>query len=235
MIHAVLFDLDNTLVDFLRMKSEAIKAAVSSMVDAGLNMDLETASASITKIYREEGIEHQEIFDMFLERHYDTIDHKILAAGVVAYRKAKEASLVLYPHVTATLTGLIKQGIKLAILTDAPVKQAWLRLCYLNLHHLFDIVIPPDDSSGAIKPSPLPFRLALEKLNVKASEALMVGDWPERDMVGAKKVGIRTVFAKYGDSHDTIESGADYEIDDISELMSIIESLRKGDPNKPRA
>ena len=28
----------------------------------------------------------------------------------------------------------------------------------------------------------------------------MVGDWPERDVVGAKKIGMRTAFARYGDN-----------------------------------
>lgn len=52
----------------------------------------------------------------------------------------------------------------------------------------------------------------------------MVGDWAERDVVGAKSVGMKTVFAKYGDTFNTIHHGADYEIDDISELIDIIKS-----------
>ncbi len=224
MIRAVLFDLDNTLVDFMKMKRQAVKAAVNSMIDSGLDLDFTSTVTAVNRIYTEEGIEFQEVFDHFLTQHYGKIDHKILAAGIVAYRRAKEASLVLYPHVTSTLTELVKRGIKLAILTDAPVKPAWLRLCYLNLHHIFDEVITPNES-GAFKPSPLPFRLALKKLDVQASEALMVGDWPARDMVGAKSVGIKTVFAKYGDSHDTTDSGADYDVNDISELLKIIDFL----------
>jgi putative hydrolase of the HAD superfamily len=56
----------------------------------------------------------------------------------------------------------------------------------------------------------------------------MVGDWPERDVVGAAKVNIRTVFARYGDTFGTVESGADYEIDDIQELIGIVSDLRAG-------
>ena len=37
MIQAIIFDLDNTLVDFMRMKNRAIEAAIKSMIDAGLN------------------------------------------------------------------------------------------------------------------------------------------------------------------------------------------------------
>jgi putative hydrolase of the HAD superfamily len=62
-------------------------------------------------------------------------------------------------------------------------------------------------------------------LDLKPDEVLMVGDWPERDMVGAKKLGIKTVFARYGDRFDTKDSGADYEINDISELLGILKEL----------
>jgi len=39
MIRAVIFDLDNTLMDFMTMKENAIRAAVKAMIDAGLSMD----------------------------------------------------------------------------------------------------------------------------------------------------------------------------------------------------
>ena len=226
MIKAVIFDLDNTLVDFFRMKKEAVKAAVAAMVDAGLDMNFTDAYHAIMRVYNSEGIEYQEVFDRFLEERFGAIDHKILAAGVVGYRRTRNATLVLYPHVTATLTSLAKQGLKLAILTDAPPKQAWLRLCYLNLHNLFDVVVTLEES-GELKPSPQPFLLALKKLEVESNEALMVGDWPDRDIVGAKGVGLHTVFASYGDRHQTSQSGADFDVNDISELVGIVSRLNR--------
>jgi len=36
MIKAVIFDLDNTLVDFMSMKRLAVGAAINSMIDAGV-------------------------------------------------------------------------------------------------------------------------------------------------------------------------------------------------------
>jgi putative hydrolase of the HAD superfamily len=59
-------------------------------------------------------------------------------------------------------------------------------------------------------------------LRVEPGEALMIGDWAERDVVGAAKVGMKTVFARYGDTFGTVESNADYEVDDIAELIDIV-------------
>ncbi|HEX9156451.1 MAG TPA: HAD family hydrolase, partial [Syntrophales bacterium] len=98
---------------------------------------------------------------------------------------------------------------------------------HLALHHVFEFVITFDDT-GERKPSPAGFLKALELLKVEPSEALMVGDWPERDMVGASRLGIRTVFARYGDSKGVAESGADFEVDDILEILEIVERLNAG-------
>lgn len=221
MIKAIIFDLDNTLVDFMTMKERAIDAAVHAMVDSGLKMTQAEAKEKINAIYKREGIEYQQVFDEFLKVEYGSIDYKIISAGIVAYRTAREAALKPYPKVFPTLIELIKMGIKLAIVSDAPSNEAWLRLSYLNFHHLFDVIITYDESRER-KPSPAPFNLALSKLNLSANECLMIGDWAERDVVGAKAVGMKTVFARYGDTFNTIHPGSDYDINSISELINIV-------------
>jgi len=229
MIKGIIFDLDNTLVDFMVMKESAVDSAVSAMIDAGLKMDKNIARQKIFDIYKEVGIEDQTVFDKFLTREFGYIDSRIHAAGIVGYRRAREATLVLYPHVYITLIGLIKRGLKLAVVTDAPKLQAWLRLCQLNLHHLFDIVVTFEETYKR-KPDPAPFKITLEKLNIQPEEAMMVGDWAERDIMGAKVLGMKTVFARYGDTFGTKNSGADYEINDIIQLLEIVDSLAKESP-----
>jgi len=227
MIKLVIFDLDNTLTDFVRMKEVSIEAAIQAMIDAGLLVPPDRIREEILKIYGNEGIEYQKVFNKLLVNLIGEVDYKVLAAGIVGYRRAREAALVLYPHVKMTLIQLLSRGLKLAVISDAPRQEAWLRLCYLQLHHMFDMVITYEDT-GEYKPSPAPFRMVLDKMGIQASEALMVGDWPERDIVGAAELGIRTVFARYGDTFGTKESGADYEIDDAYALVKIVEELNKG-------
>jgi len=221
MISAVIFDLDNTLVDFMAMKRQAVDAAIGAMIDAGLKLTRGEIQSRIDAIYKERGIEFQNVFDQLVYDEFQKLDYKILSAGIVAYRRAREAALVPYPHVYKTLMELVKMGMKTGVVSDAPAKEAWLRLTYLNLHHMFDHVVTFEDT-GKRKPDPAPFKKILQLLHVDASEALMIGDWAERDMVGAGKVGMKTVFARYGDTFGTVESNADFEVDDISELIEII-------------
>ncbi len=223
MISAIVFDLDNTLVDFMAMKRQAIEAAIDSMLDAGLDLERADIRSRIDEIYKERGIEYQQVFDDLIFGVFNKMDHRILAAGVIAYRRAREAALKPYPHTTATLMQLLRRGIKLAILTDAPSREAWLRLCHIGFHHIFNIAVTFDET-GERKPAAKPFLTVLERLETPPSEALMVGDWAERDIAGANAVGMQTAFAHYGDVFDTKDHGADYDLKDITDLIAIVDS-----------
>ena len=229
MIKAVIFDFDNTLMDFIRMKRAAVEAAVDAMIDAGLTYKKADMIEKIYKVYWKEGIEDQFIFDKVLTNEFGKIDYKILASGIIGYRRAKDGTLALYPHVNLTLTALTRMGIKMAVVSDAPRLPVWLRICGLGLQHYFDTVVTFDDA-GIKKPDPKPFQMALKGLGTKPEETLMIGDWAERDVVGAKGAGMKVIFARYGDTLNTQHSGADYDIDDIQELIQIVQDHNRRSP-----
>ena len=223
-IKGVIFDLDNTLLDFMKMKEFAVKAAVKGMIEAGLMVNEDDSYTEIVAIYEQLGWENQKVFDVFIEKQLGHVEHKYLAAGIVAYRRAREANLMAYPNVNKTLMALAKSGIKLGVVSDAPSREAWMRIYYLNLYHFFDVVITFDDT-GERKPSEKPFKMSLKALGLAPEDTIMVGDWPERDVVGAQKIGMKTAFARYGDTFGTKDSGADWDVNDIYEVVGIIKEL----------
>jgi putative hydrolase of the HAD superfamily len=52
----------------------------------------------------------------------------------------------------------------------------------------------------------------------------MVGDWPERDLDGAKNVGMKTAFARYGASsfNEQQYNSADIALNNINEILDYI-------------
>jgi putative hydrolase of the HAD superfamily len=229
-IKALLSDLDNTLVDFMRMKRGSCEAAVTAMIANGLNLGKERAMEVLFELYGEYGIEYSHIFEKFLERINKKVDNRIVAAGIVAYRKAQASLLAPYPTVVPTLLRLRERGLRLAIVSDAPSLKAWMRLTELGLQDFFDVVVTFDDT-GERKPSALPFQKALRELGLKPPEVLMVGDWPDRDVAGAKALGIRTCFARYGWQFGTkkppANSGADHDITSFEQILDIVDSEGK--------
>ena len=226
MIKAVVFDVDNTLVDFMKFKNASVDAAIDAMIDAGLNLTPESARAKVFGIYDEKGIEFQQVFDQFLQETLGHVDPRILANGIIAYRRAREGVLVTYPHTKMTLLRLARMGLRLGVVSDAPRLQAWMRLASLGMANYFDEVVTLDDT-GERKPAPEPFRKVLELLGVEPGASVMVGDWAERDIVGAREIGMYTAFARYGDSFGTRESGADVDLDDIMDLIPFIEGMNR--------
>ncbi len=227
MIKAVLFDLDNTLIDFMKVKRSSVDAAINAMLAAGVRVKKKKAEKILYALYQKHGIEHQQIFQKFLRAVLGRLDYKILAEGIVAYRKTQAGILQPYDDVVPTLKTLRQMQLKLAIVSDAPRMRAWLRLVEMGIQNYFDIVVCHEDT-GHYKHTGLPFKKALRLLKLKPEECLMVGDWPERDMAGAKKLGIKSVFAKYGATKKIRRSGADFEIDSIKQVVDVVRKLSEG-------
>ena len=221
MFKAILLDLDNTLVDFMKMKKKSCNAAINAMIKHGLHLSKPKAEKQLFKLYEEHGIEDQTIFQKFLKKTTGKIDYRLLAEAITAYRKAQFPGLKPYKTVIPTLKKLRGKGLKLAIVSDAPKLKLWLRLSEMGLSDFFDAVFALEDTRRE-KPHPRPFKKALRTLGIKPKEALFVGDWPERDILGAKKVGMKTCLAKYGLTNPVKGIKADYEIDSFKELLYII-------------
>jgi len=213
-ISAILFDLDNTLIDFLRMKVKAIGAAAEALKKEGI----ETSTKELTDFYFKNGIESNTAFTNFLKTK-GKYTKRTLAAAVEAYLKEKENFLEPYPEVIPTLTEL-KKRYRLGIVTDAPEQKALYRLSKMGITGFFELIVTFEDS-GARKPSPLPFAKAIELLKLPPSEILFVGDSPSRDIKGAREVGMRTALALYGCTERVLYK-PDYELQSIKDLRIIL-------------
>ena len=223
-LKAVLFDLDNTLIDFVRFKKQCSKAAIRAMIEAGLEMEEEKAYALLFKMYDDFGWEDQRIFERFLRKVYGKVDYRILANGIAAYRRVKTGQLTPYPRIMETLIKLKSKGLILGIVSDAPKIQAWLRLAETNISEFFDVVVALEDT-GRLKPSRMPFRQAIKKLGFKPEEILFVGDNPERDIKGAKGVGMKTALSENGQLIKG-KSKADFVLKKPIDLQKVVEKCK---------
>ncbi len=227
MIKAILFDIDNTLMDFMKMKHECCKAAIDAMISAGLKTNQEKGLEVLYKLYDKYGLEYQYIFRNLLRELGGKVDYRIISHGIIAYRKMRDSYLIPYPDVISTLIEL-KKNYKLAVVSDAPVLQAWMRLVTMRLDGFFDVVITKADARKQ-KTHAAPFKAALRELKIKSEEAVMIGDRISRDVETAKKLGIKTIYARYGDTHkaEVGKSGADAEIERVSEIIGVLEKWGK--------
>ena len=167
------------------------------------------------------GWEDQRIFERFLRKVSGKVDYRILANGIAAYRRVKAGNLTPYPRIMETLIKLKSKGLILGIVSDAPKMQAWLRLAETNISEFFDVVVALEDT-GRLKPSRMPFKQAIKKLGFKPEEILFVGDNPERDIKGAKGVGMKTALAEYGQLIKG-KSKPDFVLKKLIDLQKVVE------------
>lgn len=222
-ITALLFDLDNTLIDFTKFKKKATYAAAKAMVKAGLKTDPKKLGQKLLKFYYTHGIESDNAFEQYLLKEFKRIDYRVLAAGVNAYLREKYLHLKPYPGVVKTLQILRKKGLKLGVVSDGLRLKVWMRLNAADLDSFFHAVVTFDDT-GVKKPAKEPFLKACKLLRVKPEECLMVGDWLERDIEGARRLGMKTCLASYGQKIN--RSLINYEVNAPQEILKIYECIR---------
>jgi HAD superfamily hydrolase (TIGR02253 family) len=222
-VKAIIFDLDNTLIDFMTMKKAASTAAANAMIEAGLKDHPEDLVKRLFSFYLDHGIESDDAFEQYLLQEYKAVDYRVLAAAVNAYLKEKYLHLKPYPGVVETLRELKQQGFKLGIVSDGVRLKAWMRLNEAGLDSYFDVVVTYEDT-GKQKPAKEPFLRVCDELEVIPEECLMVGDWPERDVQGGRSVGMKTCLATYGQLRP---GKADYQIESFANLLDVVDRCNK--------
>jgi putative hydrolase of the HAD superfamily len=216
-IKSILFDMDNTLFDFIEAKHAACEAIVQYF---GLKDSRVLFKYFLRGVYNFEAWEN--IRDYMNDRGVYS-DQAYLDCCEL-YEKTKLETIDPYPNVVDTLHQLKIMGFSLGVVTDAHIEHARSRLMKTRLFDLFDVLVTAD-MTGTKKPSPEIFLHSLNKLQIDPHQALFIGDSLRRDIEPAKKIGMVTAYAAYGDRNVKEESScqADYCLNDISDVFKFLD------------
>jgi putative hydrolase of the HAD superfamily len=102
----------------------------------------------------------------------------------------------LYDDVPDALRALVNRGVRLGLISNS-------HRCLESFQTHFDIeglisVTVSSIDHGVLKPSPRIFTTALELMQVRAADAVMVGDSLSQDVAGARRVGMRGILLARG-------------------------------------
>ncbi|HOW15943.1 HAD family hydrolase [Methanosarcina sp.] len=221
-LKAVLFDMDNTLFDFVAVKLIACREILSYLGKEDRNLKKEPAELFKYFLRGTYGFEdYENIRDYMQERNLFTA--KGYRDCCEIYDREKLQNLELYPGVRDTLEELKKIGFRLAIITDADRYHARARLTKVDLLDSFELLVSAD-MTGTKKPDPAHFLFALDALGLKPEESLVVGDSIKRDIAPARRLGLRTAYASYGDWRpaEETEKCFDFQLNAFNDLMRCI-------------
>jgi putative hydrolase of the HAD superfamily len=145
---------------------------------------------------------------------------QISAAARLRY-EYEAATMLPRPEAVEVLRDLKSRGLKIGLISDcsAEAPAEWPNT---PLAPWFDVTIF-SCVVGMKKPDPRIYRMALEKLKIKAEDSLYVGDGSSQELSGAKAVGLTAVLLKApGEQHEDV-----YRIDLEDWQGQSITSLRQ--------
>jgi FMN phosphatase YigB (HAD superfamily) len=142
----------------------------------------------------------------------------------------------LIPGMFEALHGFKARGYPLGLVADS---RPLTPVNVLRQHGLFELfgALAISEVVGALKPDPLIFRVALDALHVPEADygrVVMVGNNLERDVVGANRLGLISVFFHVNERRRTQPLSADemprYTVSSAEELTALIGRLEKLSP-----
>jgi HAD superfamily hydrolase (TIGR01662 family) len=204
----ILFDLGSTLLyfqgDWDRVIADAIAKLAQQIVRSGYPINLDQFQSAYAKTLNTYYIERdvtyteksttlllQEVLSAYFYIEMD--DDEIVNALDVFYQHTANY-WKLDPEAIPMLEQLLHSDYRLGLISNA----SYSRDVYMQLetHHLlpyFEQVLVSADV-GYRKPHPLIFRKALNYFNVEPTEAVMVGDTLNADIIGSRHIGMKNIW-----------------------------------------
>jgi len=205
---AVIFDFDGTLVDSFTPRKFA-HAKVGEFLAKYLQeqgyeankkilMDL---IAQIEKEMNEKKIYDRnfwwkEVLKRYTGKNNIRIPSSILEEASLSYWETVKNRSSIYSGVEDVLSSLRQKGIALGLLSDTDGLNGMKlkRIKKTGLQRFFDVIVVAGEDTKEVKPSTEPFIKVCRLLDVSPKNCVFVGDNPQVDIIGPKKLGMKTVL-----------------------------------------
>ncbi|MCP4429310.1 MAG: HAD family hydrolase [Chloroflexi bacterium] len=243
-IQAVLFDLDDTLIDWSgrtksweKLSRQNIGNIHHCLEAAGYTLpDADTFHRRYSEIVQQSWDRANKTWESvcFATVLSDTFEAIGLDANRIdldevmrAYGWGPAPGVIPYEDAIPVLDHLRQRDYKIGLITNAMLPM-WMRdieLQHYQLLDYFDVRLTSGDV-GYIKPHPAIYHRALEPLAVVPERAVFIGDRPENDVAGANNAGLVSVWMDPPHlSNELNDVKPNYTITHLRELLPILEQL----------
>ncbi|BEL07394.1 HAD family hydrolase [Actinoplanes sichuanensis] len=206
-LRAVVFDLDDTLVDQVTASGAAVVAWAEGLGVTGPDVPARWAAVSERHYARYQRREitftgqRRERVRSFLAAELTDAEADRLFAG---YLERYEAGWTVFGDAVPALRRVRAAGLTAAVLTNGDEGQQRRKIDRLGLTPEIDLMVASSNLPAG-KPDPRAYTHTLDLLGLAAAEVLMVGDSLDKDVDGALAVGLPAVLLDRFDAHPTAD------------------------------
>ncbi len=218
---AILFDLDNTLIDRCKSISKFSNLLYNEIGKDLINCDLSKLGNALISLDNQGYEKRDQFFKNFIEMMEWIRKPRLIKLLNFWFVEFPECVLP-ENNLLETLASL-KEKYRLGIISNSkdPTIQR-KKISALGIAPLMDVIIISNEYDIE-KPDPRIFQIALEKLKITSSEAVFVGDNPFVDIVGAEKAGLKPIWKQnQGACWPNELKKPDNTIGQISELTNML-------------
>ncbi len=234
MVRGIFFDVHGTLIDKggLRAIEKAITNVVSFLNTNGTSITYEKYKEiwllNIQKYRRD----YEELNEVSFYGWYKGIldDIGLKKPSVSWIDQLNEEWMKGFAESTTEISpakevlSKIKPFYRLGIISNSLGRNTELDLIRTSLIEFFDVLIVSSEM-GKRKPHPEIFQSGLKAMGLRPEESIMIGDNLEEDIIGAKKVGMKTIYLTQKDiSIPLVQSGKAHQFSDALSTRNQIEN-----------
>jgi len=221
--HAIIFDLDDTLYPEHSYVFSGFQA-VADWAEIHFGISSQQTLADLKRIF-EQGVRGK-VFDHWLLLHALHTEERV--SDMIRTYRDHTPRISAFPEVPALLSSLHTRY-RLGLVSDGYLSVQRRKWELLNLGQFFDAVVFSDQfGREGWKPSTRPFEAVLVQLNCSAARAVYIADNPLKDFLGARRLGVTTIWCKRtgGEYSKCIppsqEHAPDYTIFSLTELDAVL-------------
>jgi putative hydrolase of the HAD superfamily len=228
----IVFDLDDTLYDEMSFVRSGF-LAVAAFLEEQKGIPSRQSFAEMLEWLEREG--RGQVFDAVLRKH-KCFSRRLARRCVTVYRTHRP-DIKLLPDAERALE-MIGGVYPQYIVTDGNKLVQWNKLKALGLidhPHIRRCFVTRRFGIRNEKPSPYCFGLICRAERVEPCDVVYVGDNPNKDFVGIKPLGYRTVRIRRGawaGLRKPAEYEAEYEIDALTELVDLLRQIYGQKPGR---
>ena len=226
-IKGILFDADNTIIDHKECEKQALKYLFKNIefeykdeyqeIFRPLDRKLWDDVAFNRILLKKEDIPEYRFKIFFNKIQLRYSDYK---KANLLFQDGLSQSSAIIKNADITMEYLYKKNFDLYVVTNGLVKLQKPRITNSKISPFIkDIIVSEEVGEG--KPNLKIFNAILEKHNLKPDNAVMIGDSLEKDIIGAKNAGIKSIWYNPNGKNNSIEIIPDFEIRNLLDLKEM--------------